>query len=86
MIDLQLLDILRCPQDQSKLKPANDQLVKQINRAIDGKQVVTVAGHQLEKHLEGGLIRESGDLMYPIFDQIPVMLPDEAIDLKNFQN
>lgn len=86
MIDKQLLKILRCPQDQSKLSPADDQLVSKINLAIDGKHLVTVAGHPLKKHIEGGLIRESGDLMYPIFDQIPVMLPDEAIDLTQFQN
>jgi uncharacterized protein YbaR (Trm112 family) len=86
VIDKQLLKILRCPQDQSRLSLAEDQLVGQINRAIDGNQLVSVAGHPLKKHIEGGLIRASGDLLYPIFDRIPVMLPDEAIELAQFQN
>lgn len=81
MIDKQLLKFLRCPQDKSELTPADDELVAQMNRAIDAKQVTTVGGHKLEKHIEAGLIRDAGDLMYPVYDQIPVMLPDEAIDL-----
>ncbi len=86
MIDKQLLEILRCPQDKSKLSQADAQLVMQINRAIDAKCLVTVGGHGLTKHICGGLIRDAGDLMYPIFDQIPVMLPDEAIDLTQLPN
>ncbi|NOY40709.1 MAG: Trm112 family protein [Planctomycetes bacterium] len=86
MIDKQLLEILRCPQDKSKLSQADDQLVTQINRAIDDKHLVAVGGHEITKHICGGLIRDAGDLMYPIFDQIPVMLPDEAIDLAQLQN
>ena len=59
--------------------------MSQVNRAIDKNHLVTVSGHVLDKHLDGGLIRAGGDLMYPIFNQIPVMLPDEAIDLTKFQ-
>ena len=81
MIDKQLLKFLRCPQDKSKLTPAEDELVLQVNRAIDAKQITTVGGHKLENPIEAGLIRDAGDLMYPVYDQIPVMLPDEAIDL-----
>ena len=86
MIDKQLLEILRCPQNQSQLSQADQQLVEQINQAIDQQQLVTAGGHTLKKHLDGGLIRAAGDLMYPIIDQIPVMLPDEAIDLSQFSN
>ena len=86
MIDKKLLEILRCPQDNSRLSQADDQLVTQVNHAIDSNDVVTVGGHKLEKHIDGGLIRDAGDLMYPVFDQIPVMLPDEAIELANLPN
>ena len=85
MIDNQLLNVLRCPQDQSQLAPADEQLLSQLNQAIQDKQLKNLGGQPIEKHLDGGLIRAAGDLMYPVFDQIPVMLPDEAIDLTPYQ-
>jgi uncharacterized protein YbaR (Trm112 family) len=31
--------------------------------------------------LDGGLVRDDGRILYPVRDDIPVMLLDEAIDL-----
>lgn len=76
-----LLEILRCPQSRTRLRPAETKLVEQLNRAIAAGTLVNLAGERLERPLDGGLIREQGDLLYPIIDQIPVLLPDEAIDL-----
>ena len=81
MIDAQLIEILRCPQDHSSLTQADQELVRQINQGIAGNKVTNVGGQLLEKPLDGGLIRAAGDLLYPIIDGIPVMLPDEAIEL-----
>jgi uncharacterized protein YbaR (Trm112 family) len=36
----------------------------------------------VEKQLDGGLVREDGAYLYPIEDDIPIMLIDEAIPLK----
>jgi uncharacterized protein YbaR (Trm112 family) len=35
----------------------------------------------VEKPLDGGLVREGGDVVYPIVDEIPVLLKDEAIEI-----
>lgn len=81
MIDAQLLEILRCPQDHSPVTQADQGLIRQINQGIAGNKTTNVGGQRLEKPLDGGLIRAAGDLLYPIVDGIPVMLPDEAIEL-----
>lgn len=63
------------------MSQADDQLVANLNRAIESHRLVNVGGHPLKIRIDGGLIRAAGDLMYPIIDRIPVMLPDEAIEL-----
>jgi uncharacterized protein YbaR (Trm112 family) len=76
-----LLEILRCPQSRTPLHVAADDLVARLNRSIASGRLKNLAGERLERPLDGGLIREAGDLLYPVIDQIPVLLPDEAIDL-----
>jgi uncharacterized protein YbaR (Trm112 family) len=82
VINDSLVEILRCPQDRSRVHVAPPEVVDAINRAIDRGAAVNQAGERLEKRIDSGLVREAGDLLYPIVDDIPVMLPDEAIDLK----
>jgi uncharacterized protein YbaR (Trm112 family) len=76
-----LLEILRCPQSRTRLRRADAELVAKVNRAIAAGTLVNVTGERLERPLDGALVREAGDLAYPIIDEIPVLLPDEAIDV-----
>jgi uncharacterized protein len=82
MIADQLVEILRCPQDRSRVTRAGDQVVARVNRAIAAGTLANRAGKKLEKAIDGGLVREAGDLLYPIVDDIPLMLPDEAIEIQ----
>lgn len=84
-MDANLIEILRCPQDRTPLHAATPDLISRINRAIQADTAVNLAGERLRKRLDGGLIRAAGDRLYPIIDHIPVMLPDEAIDLSSYQ-
>jgi uncharacterized protein YbaR (Trm112 family) len=77
----QILAILRCPVDHSPLSEADAALVARLNAAIRAKRLRNQIGHVVEYSIEGGLIRARGDLLYPIVDQIPVLLHDEAIPL-----
>ena len=81
MVDDQLLAILRCPRDQSPLRPAETEMVDQVNAAIRAGRIRNQAGRLVERQIGGGLVRAGGDLLYPIVDRIPVMLYDEAIPL-----
>ena len=81
MIRADLLEILVCPADQSQLSVASNELIAQLNQAIRLRQLKNRADHVLERPLDGGLIRADRTLLYPIIDEIPMMLVDEAIPL-----
>ena len=85
VFDQHLVKALRCPQNQSTLTLASKELVEQINRGISEGRVFSIGGHRLERSLDAGLVREDGDLLYPVIDAIPVMLPDEALDLSKVE-
>jgi uncharacterized protein YbaR (Trm112 family) len=78
----ELNSYLRCPEDRSVLTPASDDLVRQINAAIDDGRLINRAGRILDEPLSGGFIREAGDVLYPVLHGIPVLLRDEGIPLE----
>ena len=56
-------------------------VLKQVNNAIRAGWLVNRGGRRIEVLIDGGLIRAEGDLLYPIIDDIPVLLRDEAISM-----
>ena len=85
MIDKELLDILVCPEDHTRLELAADELVEKLNQAIAAGQLKNRVGDPVTEPINGGLVREDGKFLYPIRDDIPVMLIDEAIPLEGLQ-
>jgi uncharacterized protein YbaR (Trm112 family) len=75
------LAMIRCPKDRSKVALADPALVARLNAAIAEGRIFNLAGERIQRAIDGGLVREAGDLVYPIINQIPVMLYDEAITL-----
>jgi uncharacterized protein YbaR (Trm112 family) len=78
----ELLEILRCPEDFTMLTVASTALIDDVNAAIREERLVNRAGKQIRDVINEGLVRAAGDVLYPIVDEIPVMLRDEAIELK----
>ncbi len=76
-----LLDILVCPENHQRLELADDGLLVQVNEAIRAGTVENRGGRPVEAELTGGLVREDRQWLYPIVDDIPVLLIDEAISL-----
>lgn len=81
MTDKQPPDILVCPSDHTPLAAAEKSLLSKLNQAIAAGRVKNRAGRLVEEPLEGGLVRRDQTLLYPIIDNIPVLLIDEAISL-----
>ena len=81
MIDRELLAILACPQTHLPLALAEPPLLARLNRAIGGGRIRNGAGRPVETMIEDGLVREDGALLYPIVNDIPVLLAEEAIPL-----
>jgi uncharacterized protein YbaR (Trm112 family) len=82
MIDKELLDILACPETKEPVHLAEQDLIEQLNARIENGEISNRGGKKVEKKLDGGLVREDGAYLYPIEDEIPIMLIDEAIALK----
>lgn len=85
MIDKELLDVLVCPKDRVPLVMADETLLARVNEAIAAGQVENLGGRTIEEPLQGGLVRTDKTLLYPIVDEIPVLLADEAIPLQKLQ-
>ncbi len=83
MIDQELLEILACPEDKTPVHLADEELVQRINDRIRAGEVRNRGGEAVTEPIDGGLVREDGNYLYPIRDEIPIMLIDEAIPLRD---
>ena len=79
MVDPELLEILVCPETRQPVRMADDDLLERVNRSIREGGVTNRAGEEVAEPLEAGLVREDGEVIYPVRDDIPVMLVDEAL-------
>ncbi|MCH8158207.1 MAG: hypothetical protein IID18_10770 [Nitrospinae bacterium] len=79
MIDSELLSILVCPENKTPVSVADDAMIAKVNAAIEEGTLKNRAGEVVTEAIDGGLLREDATLLYPIRDDIPIMLIDEAI-------
>ncbi len=79
MIDSQLLEILCCPETRQDVSVAPDSLIDTLNNQVAEGKLLNRAGSVVREKLDGGLLRADGKVIYPVREDIPVMLIDEAI-------
>ncbi len=82
-IDQKLLEILACPETKEPVSVADEALLAKINAVIGAGTLQNRAGATVTEKIDGGLMRQDGKYLYPIRDDIPIMLIDEGIPLEN---
>jgi uncharacterized protein YbaR (Trm112 family) len=80
-ISKELLEILACPETKQSLTLADAAILTSTNEAIQQGRCTNRGGAAVSEPIDGGLIREDRRYLYPIRDDIPIMLIDEAIPL-----
>ncbi|MFO0985496.1 MAG: hypothetical protein U1E76_27815 [Planctomycetota bacterium] len=80
-IDKEFLDLLACPETKQPVAEAPQELVQKLNKAIAERRLKNVQGKAVEEKLDGGLIREDQVVLYPVREDIPIMLIEEGIPL-----
>jgi uncharacterized protein YbaR (Trm112 family) len=81
MVDPALLEILVCPETRQPVRPADEALLGRLNEAIGAGEVTNRGGDAVEDPVDEGLVREDGKVLYPVREDIPIMLIDEAIEV-----
>lgn len=87
MIDKELLDIIVCPETKQDLVLAEPGLIERINLLIGKGELRNRSKQAVTEKIDGGLIRkEDRKYLYPIRDDIPILLIDESIPLEVLNN
>lgn len=81
-LDKELLAILCCPETKQDVALADEALVNRLNERIAKGELKNKAGQAVTEKLDGGLIRSDKKILYPIREDIPVMLIEEGIPLE----
>ncbi|GAB1723952.1 MAG: hypothetical protein GDA65_04550 [Nitrospira sp. CR1.1] len=81
-LDKDLLAILCCPETKQTVVLADELLIQKVNGAIERGVLKNKAQKSVTEKLDGGLVRSDNKILYPVREDIPVMLIDEGIPLE----
>jgi uncharacterized protein len=81
MVDPELLDMLCCPETKEDVALADAALVEKLNQLAESGRLKNRGGEIVKEKMDAGLIRADKQVLYPIREDIPIMLIDEAIPL-----
>jgi len=82
MVDPQLLEILCCPETKQDVALAPAPLIEELNRRTEAGTLRNRGGEVVKEKMESGLIRKDQKYLYPIREDIPIMLIEEALPLE----
>jgi uncharacterized protein YbaR (Trm112 family) len=84
MVAKDLLDILCCPETKQDLTLIEGEKIETINKKIQSGALKNRGGELVREKIDSGLLREDRKYIYPIREDIPIMLIDEAIAFEEF--
>ncbi len=85
-IDGKLLEILCCPVSKSPLTRLSSARLAVLNRAIGEGEVQYVHGEPVEESLKEALITEDSRVIYPVVEDIPILLEERGIGTTQLQD
>lgn len=85
-IDGKLLEILCCPVSKSPLSRLERSRLDKLNRAITAGEVDQIDGAPVTETLREALITDDGKVIYPVLDDIPVLLSERGIGTTQLQD
>lgn len=80
-INNELLAILCCPETKQPVHVADETTVTRLNEAVARGSLKNKGKKPVTDPLDGGLIRADNKILYPVRENIPVMLIEEGIPL-----
>ncbi len=81
-VDKDLLAILCCPETKQPVSLAGTELLMKLNEAVRKGNLKNTGKRPVTDELDGGLLRSDSRIVYPIRENIPVMLIEEGIPLE----
>ena len=81
-MDQNLLNIICCPVTREKLSIATSKQLEFINSEIAKSNLTKLDGSIAEKPQSKALINATKTLLYPIEEDIPILLEGKAIEIK----
>jgi len=78
-IEGKLLEILCCPVSKTPLVRLPPDKLKKLNAAIAAGEVQYVDGTVVKEVLDEGLMTEDARVVYPVEDDIPILLEEKGI-------
>ncbi len=81
-----LLEILCCPVSKTPLMVLGRQKLEKLNQAIKAGEALYIGGEKVTDVLQEGLITEDGKVIYPVQDNIPILLEEKGIGTTQFQD
>jgi len=84
-IDGKLLEILCCPVSKTPLTRLPASRLAALNKAISAGEVQYVRGEVVDQPLREALITEDSKVIYPVIDEIPILLEESGIGTTQLQ-
>jgi uncharacterized protein YbaR (Trm112 family) len=85
-IDGKLLEILCCPVSKTPLIRLSAGKLNILNRAIQAGEIQYVRGEPVTEPLQEALITEDSKVIYPVVNEIPILLEERGIGTTQIQD
>ena len=80
-IDPEFVRMLVCPETRVPMRWAAEDELARINERIATGKALNRGGEAVREPLEQGLVPEGSSIVYPVREEIPILLRQEAIPI-----